>query len=161
MTGYRPAVSLAPSAVLLMSSELRSASDGKAKQVFWIVAATVLVTLVGYNLYTGRAVEEIGLGGLGSVKFGRPEPHPATPSTQSRDVVLASHQQRSVAPLVPQSVAQRVDHDEMARRQADLEAKLRQMEEALKRAESEPAPSHDGARAPKTSPPPDGGRDLA
>jgi hypothetical protein len=55
-----------------MGTEGGSSSDGKAKQMLWIIPSSLLVLLVGYTLYTGQTMEEIGLGSLGSVKFAKP-----------------------------------------------------------------------------------------
>lgn len=111
-----------------MGSESGS-GDGKSKQMLWIIPGSLLVLLVGYTLYTGQTIEEIGLGGLGSVKFAKPGNTPAAPPPDSG---------RPTTPIVHPDAAKQVDQDEMARRQADLEAKLRHMEEALKRSEARP-----------------------
>ncbi len=110
-----------------------SSSDGKAKQMLWIIPGSLLVLLVGYTLYKGQTIEEIGLGSLGSVKFAKPgdAPHdtPAPPLTDTG---------HGTSPIVHPEAAKTVDQDEMARRQAELEAKLRRMEEALKHSEARP-----------------------
>ncbi|WP_447980234.1 hypothetical protein [Candidatus Nitrospira bockiana] len=115
--------------------------EGKAKQAFWVVAASLLVLLVAYNLYSGRTIEEIGLGSFGSVKFGKSSGPPTPASSSDQDLSRApvsSGSDQPAEPLVREAAAKRVDHDEMARRQAELEAKLRQMEAALNRAETKP-----------------------
>jgi hypothetical protein len=116
-----------------MGSEGGSSSDGKAKQLLWIIPSSLLVLLVGYTLYNGQTIEEIGLGGLGSVKFAKPGGalH-ETPAPSS------SGAGRGSTPIVQPDAAKQVDHDEMSRRQAALEAKLRRMEDALKQSEARP-----------------------
>ena len=89
--------------------------------------------LVGYTLYKGQTIEEIGLGGLGSVKFAKPGDTPHDMPAPS-----PSGTGHGTSPIVHPDVAQQVDHDEMSRRQAALEAKLRRMEEALKQSETRP-----------------------
>ena len=116
-----------------MGSEGGSSSDGKAKQMLWIVPTSLLVLLVAYTLYTGHTIEEIGLGGIGSVKFRNPNGGPVLPPATS-----SLHADQGTDTLVPPEAAQKMDQGEMARRQAELEAKLRRMEEALKRSEARP-----------------------
>lgn len=117
-----------------------SSGDGKAKQMLWIVPSILLALLVGYTLYKGQTIEEIGLGGLGSVKFGKPGAA-SSPSATEHDTT----------PIVQPGAVKNVDQDEMARRQAELEAKLRRMEEALKHSEARPvrrAPDDQSTEAP-------------
>jgi hypothetical protein len=114
-----------------MGSEGGSSSDGKAKQMLWIIPSSLLVLLVAYTLYTGHTVEEIGLGGIGSVKFRDPNGPPVLPPGAS-----SLHVEQGTDTLVPPEAAQKMGQGEMARRQAELEAKLRRMEEALKRSEA-------------------------
>lgn len=83
--------------------------------------------------HKGQAIEEIGLGGLGSVKFAKPGDTPHDMPAPS-----PSGTGHGTSPIVHPDVAQQVDHDEMSRRQAALEAKLRRMEEALKQSETRP-----------------------
>jgi len=116
-----------------MGSEGRSSSEGKAKQMLWIIPSSLLVFLVGYTLYKGQTIEEIGLGGLGSVKFAKPGETPHDMPAPS-----SSGTGHGTTPIVHPDAAKEVDQDEMSRRQAALEAKLRRMEEAIKQSEGRP-----------------------
>lgn len=128
-----------------MGSE-SGAGDGKSKHMLWMIPGSLLVFLVGYTLYTGQTIEEIGLGSLGSVKFGKPGNTPPAPPTDPG---------HSTTPIVQPDAAKQVDQHEMARRQADLEAKLRRMEEMLKRSEARPVRrSPEGESVDGTAPPP-------
>ncbi|MGH7233574.1 MAG: hypothetical protein ACREJU_19770 [Nitrospiraceae bacterium] len=125
-----------------MGTDGGSSGEGKAKQIFWTVAAGLLVVLVGYNLYSGRTIEEIGLGGIGSVKFGKHGEAPQSDDPMPRATALPPPSQGAdrdpPASLVQEQAVKSLNHDEMERRQAELEAKLRKMEEAVKRAEASP-----------------------
>lgn len=116
-----------------MGSEGGSSSEGKAKQMLWIIPSSLLVLLVGYTLYKGQTIEEIGLGGLGSVKFAKPGETPHDMPAPS-----SSGTGHGTTPIVHPDAAKEVDQDEMSRRQAALEAKLRRMEEAIKQSEGRP-----------------------
>src|SRR5947208_3444786 len=119
-----------------MSPEGGSSGDGKSKQMLWIIPGSLLVLLVGYSLYQGQTIEEIGLGSLGSVKFGKPG-EPSGPSPAKDAPATSPREVTHTTPLVHPEAAKQVDQEEMARRQAELEAKLRRMEEALRRSDAQ------------------------
>lgn len=86
-----------------MSKENQSSNDS-TKKFFWVVAAFVLIVLVGYNLYSGITVEKIGVPGVFMLEFGK-KPY--------SDPGLVSQKKDSVDPKViatsPQNGEQNVD----------------------------------------------------
>jgi|CXWL01.1.fsa_nt_gi hypothetical protein len=134
-----------------MGTDGETSGEKKAKQVFWIVAAATLITLVGYNIYSGRTIEEIGLGGVGSVKFGKAGGQsPATPAAPSGSVVPDS----PASAILQQGGMKDVSQEDMAKRQSELEAKLRHMEEDLKQAHATQARETPKENASFNRPPP-------
>ena len=75
-----------------MGSDGGTSGDGKAKQMLWIIPGSLLALLVGYTLYTGQTIAEIGLGSLGSVKFAKPgnTPPPAVGEGRGHDADCSS-----------------------------------------------------------------------
>lgn len=84
--------------------------DQAPKRLIWTVVLMLLVLLVGYNLFSGLVAKKIGIPGFFEVEFDK------NPSGTVSGEALND-----------------INKSELARRQAELEAKLRQMEEKAKK----------------------------
>ncbi len=146
-----------------MPEDGQPAKKPSGPQHFLMVGGFALVALlIGYNLYSGLTLEEIGVPGVFTLKF---KSHAQPASTNKTDQPADPFEtdfpsepatpppQRVASGAPPKGMASEVSVKKMGQeamhsRQVELEQRLRDMEEALKRAERGGAPRTSTAAKP-------------
>lgn len=104
-----------------MGNENRSSGSSSGKNFLWVVVALLLIVIVVYNLSSGLSVKKINISGIFEAEFAE---KPASVATTDQ--------------------IEKVGEDELKKRQAELEEKLKDLETQLAEKTEEPVGASPG-----------------
>lgn len=104
-----------------MGNENRSSGSSSGKNFLWVVVALLLIVIVVYNLSSGLSVKKINISGIFEAEFAE---KPASVATTDQ--------------------IEKVGEDELKKRQAELEEKLKDLETQLAEKTEEPVDASPG-----------------